>query len=78
MTTKLDQISREAAALSEYQLEAALEFIRAMKVDPYFYDAPAEAIASIERGREQVARGEGISLDELSQRLKRAATPPDR
>lgn len=76
--TKVEQISREAEALSDYQLEAALEFIRAMKCDPFFFDAPPEALASIERGREQLSRGETISLDELSQRLKRAATPPER
>lgn len=72
--TKIEQISREAAALSDYQLEAALEFIRNMKKEPFFYSAPPEALASIERGREQLARGEQIDLDELSRRLKRAAS----
>jgi|ABSP01.1.fsa_nt_gi hypothetical protein len=76
--TKIEQISQEAAALSDYQLEAALEFIRGMKQDPFFYAAPPEALASIERGREQLARGEQIELEELSRRLERAASRDNR
>ena len=74
--TKVEQISREAAALSDYQLEATLEFIRSMKREPFFYSAPPEALASIERGLEQLSRGETIELDELSRRLE-AITKPD-
>lgn len=71
--TKIEQISHEAAALTDYQLEAALEFIRNMKKEPFFYTAPPEALASIERGREQLARGERVELSELSRRLEQAA-----
>ena len=73
--TKVEHISREAAALSDDQLEAALEFIRSMKCDPFFYSAPPEALASIERGLEQIDRGEHIDLNALSRRLEVAAKP---
>lgn len=73
--TKIEQIAREAAALSEYQLEAALEFIRAMKSEPFYFSAPPEARASIERGFAEIGRGETVSLDEVERRLSAAARP---
>ncbi len=76
--TKVEQISREAASLSDYQLEAALHFIRSMKSEPYIYSAPPEAIASIERGLEQLDGGAYIDFDELSRRLDAATKPRSR
>lgn len=76
--TKLEQISQEAAALTDYQLEAALDFIRSMKREPFFYSAPPEAIASIERGLEQIDNGDYISFEELSRRLDAATKSPPR
>lgn len=67
--TKAEQIAREALGLSEYQLEATLDFIRSMKADPFYFSAPPDAIASIELGRQQLARGEGVSLEEAKRRL---------
>ena len=41
--------------------------------NPFHERAPPEALACLERGLGQVARGEHLSLDELSKRLKIAA-----
>lgn len=76
--SKIEQISREVASLSEQQLEAALEFIRDLKREPFLHSAPPEAWESIARGREQASRGETIDLQELSRRLQRAAQRNDR
>jgi hypothetical protein len=73
--TKIEQIAREAQALSDHQLEAALEFIRSMKREPLFYSAPPEALASLERGLAEVGRGETLSLEEVDRRLSAAAKP---
>ena len=73
--TKIEQITREAAALSEHQLEAALEFIRAMKSEPLYFSAPPEVRASIERGFAEIGRGETLSFDETERRLAAAAKP---
>ena len=67
--TKIEQISREVASLSDDQLEATLEFIRTMKRKPYFYSAPIGALESIERGREQISRGEGVGFAEAARRF---------
>lgn len=73
--TKIEQISREVASLSDYQLEAALEFIRSMKREPLYYSAPPEALASIERGFAEMDRGETYDLDDVAQRLEAATKP---
>jgi len=76
--TKIEQISHEAASLSDDQLEATLEFIRTMKRKPYFYSAPVEALESIERGREQLARGEGVGFAEAARRFGHEAKRNDK
>jgi hypothetical protein len=67
--TKIEQLAAVAAQLSEDQIDALLTFACAMKHEPFFDKAPPEALASLERGLQQVARGETVSLDELAQRL---------
>jgi hypothetical protein len=47
-----------------------------MADEPFYEKAPPEALASLERGLEQIGRGETTSLDELSKRLEAAAKPP--
>jgi PHD/YefM family antitoxin component YafN of YafNO toxin-antitoxin module len=64
-----------AERLSNEQIEALLDFARSMAEEPLYDRAPPEALASLERGLEQLARGETVSLDELANRLKSAAKP---
>ena len=71
--TKTEQLSAVAARLSEEQIDALLSFARSMTDEPFYEKAPPEALASLERGLEQLARGETVSLDELSKRLEGAA-----
>ena len=71
--TKIEQITREAQALSEFQQEAALEFIRAMKDQAFFYSAPPEAHASIVRGLAEADSGTTMGFEEVERRLTAAA-----
>jgi PHD/YefM family antitoxin component YafN of YafNO toxin-antitoxin module len=48
-----------------------------MTDEPFYARASPEALASIERGLEQIARGETVSLDELACRLSAAAKPSE-
>ena len=64
--TKAEQLTAVAERLSEEQIEALLSFARSMAEEPFYEKAPPEALASLERGLEQIARGETVSLDELS------------
>jgi hypothetical protein len=73
--TKTEQLTAVAAQLSEEQVEALLSFAQSMAGEPFFENAPPEALASLERGLEQIARGETMSLDALSKRLEAAAKP---
>ena len=73
--TKTEQLTAVAARLSEEQVDALLSFAQAMADEPFYEKAPPEALASLERGLEQIARGETVSLDELSHRLADAAKP---
>ena len=73
--TKAEQLTAVAERLSEEQIEALLSFARSMAEEPFFEKAPPDALASLDRGLEQIARGETVSLDELSKRLEAAANP---
>jgi predicted transcriptional regulator len=73
--TKTEQLTVVAGRLSEDQIDALLSFAQSMADEPFYEKAPPEALASLERGLEQIARGETVSLDELSKRLEAAAKP---
>ena len=77
--TKTEQLTAVAQRLSEEQLDALLSFAQSMAEDQSFFaSAPPEALDSLERGLEQLTRGEVVSLDELSRRLEVAAKPAGR
>lgn len=64
--TKAEQLTAVANQLSDEQVEALLSFARSMADRTSFYEeAPPEALASLERGLDQLRRGERVSLDEL-------------
>ena len=73
--SKTEQLAAVAERLSEEQVDALLSLAHSMVDEPFYDKAPPEALASLERGLEQVARGETVSLDELSRRLDEAAKP---
>jgi len=73
--TKTEQLTAAAAQLSEEQIDALLLFAQSMTEEPFYDRAPPEALASLEHGLEQIARGETLSLDEVSKRLEAAAKP---
>jgi hypothetical protein len=71
--TKTEQLTAVAEHLSDEQIDALLYFAQSMADEPFYGVAPPEALASLERGLEQIARGEVVSIEELDDRLKRAA-----
>ena len=76
--TKAEQLKVVVRRLSEEQIDALLSFARAMTEEPFYNNAPPEALASLQRGLEQTVRGETVSLDELSKRLEKAAKPANK
>jgi hypothetical protein len=73
--TKTEQLSAIAERLSDEQVDSLLFFARSMAQKPFYDTAPPEALASLDRGLEQIERGETLSLDDLSERLEAAAKP---
>ena len=71
--TKIEQLQAAVQSLSEEQVEALISFARSMKGKPFYDSALPEALASIDRGLAQIARGDTVSLEELSRRLDDAA-----
>ena len=75
--TKSEQLTAVAESLTDEQIDALLDFAQSMTDEAFYERAPPEALASLERGLEQLARGETVSLEELADRLKAAAKPND-
>lgn len=71
--TKTEQLTAVADRLTEEQIDALLDFAQSMASEPFYDTAPPEALASLERGLEQIARGQAVPLDELAERLQDAA-----
>jgi hypothetical protein len=73
--TKAEQLAAVAKRLSEEQIDTLLDLAQSMADGPFYDKAPPEALKSLDRGLEQIARGETVSLDELARRLERAVKP---
>ena len=73
--TRTEQLAAVAERLTDEQVDALLDFAQSMTDEPLYERAPPEALASLERGLEQLARRETVSLEELGDRLKAAAKP---
>ena len=73
--TKTKEFTAVAERLSDEQIDALLYFAQSMAGEPFYDKAPPEALASLERGLGQIARGEVVSVDELAERLEEAAKP---
>jgi hypothetical protein len=67
--TKTEQLKAVADRLSDEQIGTLLSFAHAMADAPFYETAPPEALASLDRGLRQLERGEGVPLEELSERL---------
>jgi hypothetical protein len=74
--TKTEELTAIAEKLSEEQLDSLLFFAQSMAERPLLDTAPPEAQASLERGLDQLDRGETVSLEELAKRLEAAARSP--
>ncbi len=71
--SKTEQLTAVVERLSDEQIDALLSLARWMIDEPLYDRAPAEARASLDRGLDQIANGETVTLDELSERLAAAA-----
>lgn len=68
--TKLDRLTQAASTLRDEQLDGLLGYVESLSAAPFYYSAPPEALASIERGLAQVANGETMPGEEVFARLQ--------
>ena len=68
--TKIDQLTKTAAALSEEQIDGLIAYAVYLAGQPLYYSAPAEVLASIEFGLAEHARGESIAASTAFARLQ--------
>jgi hypothetical protein len=73
--SRTERLTAVVERLTNEQIEALLDFAQSMADEPFYERAPPAALASLDRGLEQLARGESVGLDELADRLKAAAKP---
>ena len=70
--SKTEQLAAVAERLSEEQVDALLSLAHSMVDEPFYDKAPPEALASLERGLEQIARGETVSPGRAFQAARRS------
>jgi hypothetical protein len=75
--TRIEKLQAAAAPLSDDQIDALVSLARSVTSKTFYDQAPPDALRSIERGLDQVARGETVTFDELADRLARAARTSD-
>ncbi len=63
--TKVDQLTAAAETLSDDQLDALIDIARGMKDRPFYYAAPPEALALLDRGLAEIEAGRTISGEEV-------------
>ena len=68
--SKIEQLTRTAAALSDEQIDGLIVYAAYLAGRPYYYSAPPEALASIERGLEQHERGDTVTATAAFDRLQ--------
>jgi hypothetical protein len=67
--SRIDRLQSVASELSEDQVDALIAFAESLVGESLYSLAGPEALASVERGLDQVSRGETVSLEELRRRL---------
>ena len=74
--TRLEQLTATAKALSAQQLDGLLQFADYLATEPFIHRAPADVLASIERGLADHAAGRTRDaehvLSELQERIDAA------
>jgi len=74
--SKIDDLTKVAAGLSDQQLDGLLDFARSLAGEPYLETAPPEARDAIERGLSQYRAGLSESADVVFQGLRRRVEEP--
>lgn len=67
--TKVEKLAAAAEALSDDQIDALISVAQAMKDRPFYYRAPPEALAAMDRGLAEAAAGKSISGDDVLARI---------
>ena len=55
--TKIEQLTQTATALTDDQIDGLIAYAAYLAGEPFYYSAPAEVLASIERGLADHAAG---------------------
>ncbi|MGD9804548.1 MAG: hypothetical protein AB7E81_08540 [Hyphomicrobiaceae bacterium] len=69
--SKIDDLTRVAAGLSDQQLDGLIDFARNLASQPYFENAPPEARHAIERGMSQYHSGFSEPAADVFRHLRR-------
>jgi hypothetical protein len=68
--TKIDQLTQAARSLTDEQIDGVLAYAKSLSGEAYYATAPADALASIERGLAQLAASDTRSAGDVFQRLQ--------
>ena len=72
--SKMEQLTRTAAALSDEQIDGLIAYAAYLAGRPLYDIAPPDVLASIDRGLAQHARGETIAASTVFDRLQTKIT----
>ena len=74
--TKIEQLAQTATALGDDQLDGLIAYATYLAGEPLYYSAPADVLASIERGRAQHRSGDTHPAADVFARLQTKITVP--
>lgn len=66
---KVEQLIEAAVPLADEQVDGLIAYARSLLLEPVYSSAPLEAMASIERGLAQVAKGETVAAEDVFARI---------
>ena len=69
--TKIEQLTEAATVLSDEQIDGLIGYARYLAGRPLYYTAPADLLASIERGLTEHAAGDSFPARDAFHRLQR-------
>lgn len=66
--SKVEKLAAAAATLSDNQIDTLISIAEAMKEQPFYYQAPPEALGALDLGLNEIAAGKTLPGEQVLER----------